>query len=80
MSVKFGAAADAASYRRLLDAILAYGFALGTETVSLAVNAAREGAYRATLDRGFRIAVIGVNMIRGEAADDPGAWLLEDYR
>jgi ribosomal protein S18 acetylase RimI-like enzyme len=80
MSVKFGAATGAAAYGRLLDAVLAYGAAVNAEAVSLAVNAAREGAYRATLERGFRIAMLGVAMVRGDAGDDPGAWLIEDYR
>jgi ribosomal protein S18 acetylase RimI-like enzyme len=80
MSVKFGAARDAAAYERLLDAVLSYGDACGIETVTVAVNAAREGAYRATLARGFRIGMIGVAMVRGTAADDPDAWLIEDYR
>jgi len=80
MSVKFGAATGAAAYERLLDAILAYGAAAGAEAVNMAVNAAREGAYRATLQRGFRIGMLGVAMVRGDAGDDYGAWLTEDYR
>jgi ribosomal protein S18 acetylase RimI-like enzyme len=80
LSVKFGAARDAAAYERLLDAVISYGDACGIEAVTVAVNAAREGAYRATIARGFRIGMIGVAMVRGTAADDPDAWLIEDLR
>jgi ribosomal protein S18 acetylase RimI-like enzyme len=80
LSVKFGAAADGSFYQRLLDAVLSYGAVVKAERVVLAVNAAREGAYRATFDRGFRIAMLGVAMVRGDVADDPAAWLIEDYR
>lgn len=80
LSVKFGAAAGGASYQPLLDAVLSHGAGVNAERVVLAVNAAREGAYRAALDRGFRIAMLGVAMVRGNVADDPGAWLIEDFR
>ena len=81
LSVKFGAAADAPAFRALLDAILAYGAAVGVERVVVAINTAREGAYRAALERGFRVTTFGVAMVRGGAAyDDPGAWVIEDHR
>ena len=80
-SVKFGAAADAASFRELLDAVLAYGSAVGAERVVAGINSAREGAYRAALERGFRISMLGVAMVRGgDAYDGPGAWVIEDHR
>ena len=80
-SVKFGAAVDEASFRRLLDAVLAYGAQAGVERVVVGINTAREAAYRAALERGFRIAMLGVAMVRGGAAyDDPGAWVIEDHR
>ena len=80
VAVKFGAAAGGEAYRRLLDAVLSYGAEVNAERVSVAVNAAREDAYRATLERGFCIGMLGVAMVRGDVADDPGAWLIEDYR
>jgi hypothetical protein len=42
--------------------------------VALGVSCARRGAYRALLDRGYRVEQYGVNMHR---PDDPG-WDLPD--
>ena len=80
-SVKFGAAADAASFRELLDAVLAHGATVGAERVVAGINSAREGAYRAALERGFRISMLGVAMVRGgDAYDGPDVWVIEDHR
>lgn len=80
-SVKFAAAVDEAAFGALLDAVLAYGAAMGVERVVAGINTAREGAYRGALERGFRIAMLGVAMVRGGAAyDRPEAWVIEDHR
>ena len=80
-SVKFGAATGADAFGRLLSAAIAYAGELGVERVVVAVNTAREGAYRSTLDAGFAIAMLGVAMVRGgEAYDHPNAWVIEDHR
>ncbi len=80
-SVKFGAAVAQAPFRDLLTAVLAYGADEGVERVVVTINAAREGAYRAALDAGFTIGLLGVAMVRGGAAyDHPDAWVIEDHR
>lgn len=80
-SVKFGAAADAASFRELLDAVIAYGARVGVARVVAAINTAREAAYHAALDRGFTIAMLGLAMVRGgEVYDRADALVIEDHR
>lgn len=80
-AVKFGAATGSAPFEALLSAVLAYAGETGAERVVLAINTAREGAYRAALDAGFAIAQLGVAMVRGDDAyDHPGAWVIEDHR
>lgn len=80
-SVKFACATGPAPFAALLAAVLAYGARTAADRVVLAINSAREGAYRAALDAGFAIALLGVAMVRGDNAyDHPGAWVIEDHR
>ena len=80
-SVKFGCATGAETFAALVAAVLAYGAHAAADRVVLAINAAREGAYRAALDAGFTIANLGVAMVRGDGAyDRPDAWVIEDHR
>jgi len=80
-AVKFGAATGPAAFETLLAAANAYAAEVGAERVVIAVNTAREGAYRAALDAGFAIVQLGIAMVRGgDAYDHPGAWVIEDHR
>jgi N-acetylglutamate synthase-like GNAT family acetyltransferase len=74
--VKFAAArpGDAKGFAALLEAIEAEAVSVGAARVALGVSCARRGAYRALLDRGYRVEQYGVNMHR---PDDPG-WDLPD--
>lgn len=80
-AVKFGAAATGAAFRSLLVALLDYSAEVGAQRAAVSINTARERAYRSALEAGFTIAMLGVAMVRGDAAyDHPDAWVLEDHR
>ncbi len=84
--VKFGAARCGASARsdfeRLLDACEAYGAISGATRLVAGVNLAREQAYRALLERGFRADFVGVAMQSGNepAFNRPDVLALDDWR
>jgi predicted N-acetyltransferase YhbS len=80
-SVKFGAAVDAAAFGKLLDAATAHGAQIGAARVVAAVNTSREAAYRIALERDFKIAMLGIAMVRGDAVyDRADALVIEDHR
>jgi len=84
--VKFGAALPGAGaaerFSRLLEACEGFAARSGAEAVVAGVNAARRGAYRALLDRGYRPQLIGVTMHRPDesAYHDESAWVIDDWR
>ena len=84
--VKFGAVMPGPGAERrfavLLDACIDFGAAVGMGTVVAGVNTAREAAYRAMQQRGFRTQLQGVTMHR---PNDPGynrpdMFVLDDWR
>jgi len=84
--VKFGMARGGGGaeerFHRLLDAVEDFAVSAGAEQIELGVNAARREAYAAVFARGYRAAMVGVAMERGD--DDgynrPGVWLIDDWR
>jgi hypothetical protein len=84
--VKFGAVAGGVSARRdferLLDACEALGATSGATRLVAGVNLAREPAYRALLERGFRVDFVGVAMQSGNepAFNRPEVLALDDWR
>ena len=84
--VKFGAVDCGASARsdfeRLLDACAALGAACGATRLVAGVNLAREQAYRALLELGFRTDFVGVAMQSGNEAafNRPDVLALDDWR
>jgi hypothetical protein len=84
--VKFGAATPGAGaaerFERLLDACEAFAAGRGLDTLVAGVNTACRDAWRRMLARGFRTAIQGVQMMRG---DEPGysrpdRYVLDDWR
>lgn len=84
--VKFGAVSfgpkAAARFERLLDACEAFAAAAGASRIVAGVNLAREQAYRAMLQRGFRADLVGVAM---QSGNDPGynhpeVFAIDDWR
>jgi GNAT superfamily N-acetyltransferase len=84
--VKFGAVRCGASARsdfaRLLDACDAQAVVAGATRLVAGVNLAREHAYRALLERGFRADFVGVAMQSGNepAFNRPDVLALDDWR
>src|SRR5579862_7379202 len=84
--VKFGMARGGGGaeerFHRLLDAVEDFAASAGAERIELGVNAARREAYAQVFARGYRAAMVGVAMERGD--DDgynrPGVWLIDDWR
>ena len=79
--VKFGAARNADSFERLLDACEAHASALGVP-VEAGVNLAREDAFRRMRARGYRTMMQGVAMIRPHVAgfNRADAYVIDDWR
>ncbi len=84
--VKFGAVDCGGRARsnleRLLDACEAFGALSGATGLVAGVNLAREEAYRALLDRGFRADFVGVAMQSGNQPgfNRPDVLALDDWR
>jgi hypothetical protein len=84
--VKFGAvmpgAGAEARFERLVDACEAMAAGRGLSRLIAGVNAARHGAYRALLGRGYRAVLNGVLMLRPNepAYDRPDAYVIDDLR
>lgn len=80
--VKFGAARDAASFRRLLLRCEAFAVTLGLGRLVAGVNTARREAYRELFDLGFRTDVQGVGMHRDDEPvyNRPGVFVIDDWR
>ncbi|MBL6653413.1 MAG: GNAT family N-acetyltransferase [Reyranella sp.] len=84
--VKFGAVMpDQGAERRfaaLLDACIAFGAAVGMANVVAGVNTAREAAYRAMRQRGFRTQLQGVTMHRPNEPgySRPDLFVMDDWR
>ena len=82
--VKFAAVrpGDEKSFLALIDAIEAQAARLGATRVTLGVNCARRGAYRALKSRGYRVEQFGVNMHRpdGPGRDLPDRYVIDDLR
>lgn len=84
--VKFAAArpGDGAPeiFARLLDACEAVAAEAGTAELMAGISAARHQAYRQMLDRGFRIVVSGVTMLRPNepAFNRPDCFVIDDLR
>ncbi len=84
--VKFGAVRTGASARRdferLLDACAAFAAISGATRLVAGVNLAREEAYRALLERGFRADFVGVAMQSGNEPgfNRPDVFALDDWR
>jgi predicted N-acetyltransferase YhbS len=84
--VKFGAARPgpgaAERFARLLAACDAVAHAESLKTLLAGVNAAREGAWRALVQAGFRTASQGVAMLRdnAEGYNRPEVFALDDWR
>ena len=84
--VKFGAVRPGVgapeAFARLLDACEAFAVEAGCGNLMAGVNAARHQAYRQMLDRGFRILVSGVTMLRPDAPafNGPDCFVIDDLR
>jgi GNAT superfamily N-acetyltransferase len=84
--IKFGAVRDTATagadYQRLLDACESLSVAVGMRTVLAGTNLARQEAYEALAARGYRTAIQGVNMHRGNEPGycRPGIYAIDDWR
>jgi predicted N-acetyltransferase YhbS len=84
--VKFGAVQPGdgaeARFERLLDACEALAAERGLSRLSVGVNTARHGAYRALLGRGYRAMINGVTMLRPNepAYNRPDAYVIDDLR
>ena len=84
--VKFAAARPGAgapaTFARLLDACEAFAAQTGCGALVAGINAARHQAYRQMLDRGFRILVSGVTMLRPDAPafNRPDCFVIDDLR
>lgn len=84
--VKFAAVAPGpeanSRFAALLDACEAYGRQIGAAAVIAGVSTARHEAYRALLDRGYRVEIQGLAMHRDADAlwSRPGCWVLDDWR
>lgn len=81
--VKFGAAASARAFGRLLDACEAFAAGRGAHTLIAGVNLGREEAYRLAVARGFRAErLIGVLMHRPNrpAYHESGVFAIDDWR
>jgi hypothetical protein len=72
----------AAQFERLLDLCERFAAARGAGQLVAGVNAAREGAYRAMLGRGFRTFIQGVAMQRPNEAgyNRPEVFAIDDWR
>jgi GNAT superfamily N-acetyltransferase len=84
--VKFAAARPGVgapeTFARLLDACEKFAAEAGCNTLMAGINAARHQAYRQMLDRGFRILVSGVTMLRPDAPafNRPDCFVIDDLR
>ena len=80
--VKFAAARDERSFMPLLDAIEGHAARLGATSIALGTNAARRGAYRALLARGYRVEAWGITMRRpdGPGWDRPDCFVIDDLK
>jgi len=84
--VKFGVVRDGRSagrdFGRLIDACEALAADVGMANVLAGANLAREEAYRALAARGYRTAIQGVAMHRGNDPGycRPGAYIIDDWR
>jgi GNAT superfamily N-acetyltransferase len=84
--VKFGAVSPGqgaeARFARLLDACEALASERGLPRLIAGVNAARHGAYRMLLQRGYRAIINGVTMLRPHepAYNRPEAYVIDDLR
>jgi GNAT superfamily N-acetyltransferase len=80
--VKFGAVRTGLDFARLLDAVEALAARAGVGQVLAGVNLARHEAYQALVARGYRTAIQGVNMHRGneEGYCRPGVFAIDDWR
>jgi GNAT superfamily N-acetyltransferase len=72
----------AETFARLLDACETFAAQAGCGTLMAGINAARHHAYRQMLDRGFRILVSGVAMLRPDvpAFNRPDCFVIDDLR
>jgi GNAT superfamily N-acetyltransferase len=79
--VKFGAARDASSFDRLLQACETFAHSRGA-TVEAGVNLAREDAFRRMRARGYRVATQGVAMQRPHVSgfNRPDVYVIDDWR
>jgi GNAT superfamily N-acetyltransferase len=70
------------TFARLLDACEAFAAEAGCDTLMAGVNAARHAAYRQLIERGFRILVSGVAMLRPDAPafNRPDCFVIDDLR
>jgi GNAT superfamily N-acetyltransferase len=72
----------AETFARVLDACESLAAEAGCETLVVGVNAARHQAYRPMIDRGFRILISGVAMLRPDAPafNRPDCFVIDDLR
>jgi predicted N-acetyltransferase YhbS len=80
--VKFAAAADAGSFRRLIAAAEEFAAAQGAATLVAGTNTGRRDAYALMQEAGFRTTMNGIAMIRpdGEGYNRPGIFAIDDWR
>jgi len=84
--IKFGAVRDGPSaeqdFIRLVDACEALAVDVGMPNLLAGANMARHEAYRLLVGRGFRTAIQGVSMHRGNDPGycRPGAYIIDDWR
>jgi GNAT superfamily N-acetyltransferase len=84
--VKFGAVAPGTGaperFQRLLDGCESLAAERGAARLTAGVNAARRGAYRALLARGYRAMFNGIAMLRPDdpAYNRPDAYVIDDLR
>jgi predicted N-acetyltransferase YhbS len=84
--VKFGAVASGAGaperFERLVAACESLAAERGAARLTAGVNAARRGAYRALLGRGYRAMFHGIAMLRPDdpAYNRPDAYVIDDLR
>ena len=84
--VKFAAVKPGANAERVLEQLLTACEALGAERdltrMEAGVNLGRSRAYRSMLEQGFRTAIQGVAMQRGDLPgfNRPDVWVVDDWR